>query len=120
MVDNNILKDKSIAFAIRTVNCYKFLEKERNERVMSKQLLRCGTSIGANIHEGIYGQSVADFVSKLSIALKEASETSYWLLILHDTDFLSDEMHDSLKSDIDSIIKLLISSLKTTKKNWTL
>ena len=118
MIENNILKSKSIAFAIRTVNCYKFLEKEKKEKVMSKQLLRCGTSIGANIHEGIYGQSVADFVSKLSIALKEASETSYWLLILHQTDFLSDEMYDSIKSDIDEIIKLLISSLKTTKKNW--
>ena len=118
MIENNILKDKSIAFAVRVVNCYKFLEKEKKEKVMSKQLLRCGTSIGANIHEGIYGQSVADFVCKLSIALKEASETSYWLLILHETEFLSDEMYDSIKSDIDEIIKLLISSLKTTKKNW--
>ena len=118
MIDNNILKNKSIAFAIRTVNCYKFLEKEKKEKVMSKQLLRCGTSIGANIHEGIFGQSVADFISKMSIALKEASETSYWLLILHQTDYLSDEMYDSIKSDIDEIIKLLISSLKTTKKNW--
>lgn len=118
MVENNILKDKSIAFAIRTVNCYKFLYKDKGEKVMSKQLLRCGTSIGANIHEGIYGQSVADFISKLSIALKEASETSYWLLILHETNYLSDEMYDSVKTDIDEIIKLLISSLKTTKKNW--
>ena len=118
MIENNILKDKSITFAIRIVKCYKFLEKDKKETVMSKQLLRCGTSIGANIHEGIYGQSVADFVSKLSIALKEASETSYWLLILHQTDYLSDEMYDSIKTDVDEIIKLLISSLKTTKKNW--
>ena len=117
MIENNILKDKSIAFAIRIVNCYKYLEKKK-ETVMSKQLLRCGTSIGANINEGIYGQSVADFISKLSIALKEASETSYWLLILHQTDYLSGEMYTSIKSDIDEIIKLLISSLKTTKKNW--
>ena len=119
MVENNILKDKSIAFAIRIVKCYKYLAKEKDEKVMSKQLLRCGTSIGANIHEGIYGQSVADFVSKLSIALKEASETSYWLMILHQTDSLTDDVYDSVKTDIDEIIKLLISSLKTTKKNWS-
>ena len=118
MIEQNILKDKSIAFSIRIVKCYKFLDKEKKEKVMSKQLLRSGTSIGANIHEGIYAQSVADFVNKLSIALKEASETSYWLLILHRTDYLSDEMYDSIKIDIDEIIKLLTSSLKTTKKNW--
>jgi len=119
MIENNILKEKSIAFAIRIVRCYKYLEQEKKEKVISKQLLRSGTSIGANIHEGIYGQSVADFMSKLSIALKEASETSYWLLILHETDYLNGEMYDSIKLDIDEIIKLLISSLKTTKKNWT-
>ena len=115
----NILAEKSIAFAIRIVNCYKYLMNEQNEHVMSKQLLRCGTSIGANIHEGIQGQSIPDFVSKLSIALKEASETSYWLIVLNRTDYLNDEMYSSLKDDLDEISKILVSSIKTTKKNWT-
>ena len=84
---------------------------------MSKQLFRSGTSIGANIHEGIQGQSRADFVSKLNIALKEASETSYWLVVLHKANFLEEKLFNSLKEDIDEIIRLLIASIKTTKKN---
>ena len=82
MTKNNILLDKSISFAIRIVNCYNYLCNEKKEYVMSKQVFRSGTSIGANIHEAVQGQSRADFVSKLGIALKEASETSYWLVIL--------------------------------------
>ena len=84
---------------------------------MSKQLFRSGTSIGANIHEGIQGQSKADFVSKLNIALKEASETSYWLVVLHKANILEEKLFNSLKEDIDEIIRLLIASIKTTKKN---
>ena len=84
---------------------------------MSKQLFRSGTSIGANIHEGIQGQSRADFVSKLNIALKEASETSYWLVVLHKANILEEKLFNSLKEDIDEIIRLLIASIKTTKKN---
>ena len=113
--ENNILADKSVAFSIRVVNCYKFLTDSKKEFVMSKQLLRCGTSIGANIHEGIYTQSSPDFISKLSISLKEASESSYWLKILSETQFLDEKMYMSLKEDIDEIIRLLISSIKTTK-----
>lgn len=89
MTHDNIVADKSVDFAIRITNCYKYLVREKREDIMSKQLFRSGTSIGANIHEGIQGQSRADFVSKLNIALKEASETSYWLVVLHKANFLS-------------------------------
>ena len=84
---------------------------------MSKQMFRSGTSIGANIHEGIQAQSKADFVSKLSIALKEASETSYWLVVLNRADFLDEKLYLSLKADVDEIIRILVASIKTTKKN---
>ena len=117
MTENNILVNKSIDFAIRIVNCYNYLTEEKKEFVMSKQAFRSGTSIGANIHEAIQGQSRADFLSKLSIALKEASETSYWLVILHKTEYLDDRLYDSMKADIDEIIRIFISTIKTTKKN---
>ena len=116
MIENNVLKEKSVAFAIRIVNCCKFLQ-EKNEYIMSKQLLRSGTSIGANIHEGIFAQSKADFVSKISISMKEASETSYWLTILCQTEYISESMYQSLKKDLDEIIRIIISSIKTSKKN---
>ena len=117
MTHDNIVADKSVDFAIRITNCYKYLVREKREDIMSKQLFRSGTSIGANIHEGIQGQSRADFVSKLNIALKEASETSYWLVVLHKANFLEEKLFNSLKEDIDEIIRLLIASIKTTKKN---
>ena len=97
MVSNNALVDKTIELAIRIVNCNKFLAETKKEFVMSKQLLRSGTSIGANVHEAIYAQSKADFISKLSVSLKEASETSYWLTILNKTEFIDNRMFDSLK-----------------------
>ena len=111
----SILADKSIAFAIRVVNCVKYLQNERKELIMSKQVLRSGTSIGANIHEALYAQSKADFCSKLSIALKESSETSYWFTLLEKTDYLPENMYGSLKSDVDEIIRMIIASLKTVK-----
>ena len=117
MTKNNILLDKSISFAIRIVNCYNYLCNEKKEYVMSKQVFRSGTSIGANIHEAVQGQSRADFVSKLGIALKEASETSYWLVILYRTNHLEEKMYMSLKEDVDEIIRILISTIKTTKNN---
>ena len=117
MTKNNILLDKSISFAIRIVNCYNYLCNEKKEYVMSKQVFRSGTSIGANIHEAVQGQSRADFVSKLGIALKEASETSYWLVILYRTNHLEEKMYMSLKEDVDEIIRILISTIKTTKSN---
>ena len=84
---------------------------------MSKQILRSGTSIGANAHEGFYAQSRADFINKLSISLKEASETSYWLNILYKTEYINEKLYVSLKNDIDEIIRIIISTIKTTKKN---
>jgi four helix bundle protein len=82
---------------------------------MSKQILRSGTSIGANIHEALYAQSKADFTSKLSISLKEASETAYWLTLLNKTEYLTSELYKSLRADVDEIIKMIIASLKTIK-----
>lgn len=117
MTQDNLLTEKSIEFAIRMTNCYKYLTVEKNEYIMSKQMFRSGTSIGANIHEGIQAQSKADFVSKLSIALKEASETSYWLVVLNRADFLDEKLYLSLKADVDEIIRILVASIKTTKKN---
>lgn len=117
MVENNILADKTIDFAIRIVKCYKFLMEEKKEFVMSKQMMRSGTSIGANVHEAVQAQSRADFVSKLSIALKEASETSYWLVVLRRSENLEERVYQSLKEDVDEIIRIIISSIKTTKKN---
>ena len=111
----SVLADKSIAFAIRVVKCVKYLQNEQKELIMSKQILRSGTSIGANIHEALYAQSKADFSSKLSIALKESSETSYWLTLLVKTDYLPKNMYDSLKSDVDELIRMIIASLKTVK-----
>jgi four helix bundle protein len=83
---------------------------------MSKQILRSGTSIGANIHEALYAQSKADFASKLSISLKEASETAYWLTLLQKTEYLTSELYKSLRADVDEIIKMIIASLKTVKE----
>ena len=117
MTQDNILIDKSIDFAIRMTNCYKYLMEEKNEYIMSKQMFRSGTSIGANIHEGVQAQSKADFVSKLGIALKEPSETSYWLVILNKANYLDEKLYLSLKENLDSMIRILVASLKTSKKN---
>ncbi|MBP5513878.1 MAG: four helix bundle protein [Bacteroidaceae bacterium] len=117
MKKENILAEKTTKFAIRVVRCYKYLTEEKKEYVMSKQLLRCGTSVGANTYESFYAQTRADFISKLSIALKEASETSYWFIILHETGFLDEKLYTSLKTDIDEIIRIIISSIKTSRNN---
>ena len=112
----SVLATKSLNFAIRMVNCVRFLQCEKNEYVMSKQILRSGTSIGANIHEALYAQSKADFASKLSISLEEASETAYWLTLLQKTEYLTSELYKSLRTDVDEIIKMIIASLKTVKE----
>ena len=117
MTENNILVEKTIAFSIRIIKCYKYLTEEKKEAIMSKQLFRSGTSIGANVHEGIQAQSRADFVNKLNVALKEASESSYWITLLHETEYIDDRIYLSTKKDVDEIIRLLIASIKTTKKN---
>lgn len=111
------LRTKSYDFAIRMVRFNRYLIAEKKEFVLSKQILRSGTSIGALIRESEFGQSKADFINKLSIALKEANETEYWLSLLHDTDFIEHKMYESLKSDIDTLISLLVVSIKTAKRN---
>lgn len=116
MDSDNPLLEKTISFAIRIVKCYQYLQNEKKEFVMSKQLLRCGTSIGANVHEAIYGQSRADFASKLNISLKEASDIILDV-ILSRTGFLDEILYKSIKYDLDEIIRILIASLKTTRKN---
>ena len=112
----SILRDKSKAFAIRIIKFYKFLMEEKKEFVISKQILRCGTSIGANFAEAIYGVSEADFINKLSIAQKEASETIYWLELLYETDFITKEQFDSMLADADELVRLLAASIITMKK----
>ena len=112
----SILRDKSKVFAIRIIKLYKFLLEEKKEFVISKQILRCGTSIGANFAEAIYGVSEADFMNKLSIAQKEASETIYWLELLYETDFITKEQFDSMLADADELVRLLAASIITMKK----
>lgn len=114
---DNILRDKSVTFAIRIVKLNKILRDTRNETVLAKQILRSGTSIGANISESEYAQSKADFITKLHIALKEAAETKFWIEILSNTDYISESEKDSLMNDCLELIKLLAASINTTKKN---
>jgi len=110
---------KSKAFAIRTVRLYQYLTQKENpqrEFVLSQQILRSGTSIGANVRESRRAQSTNDFINKLYISLKEADETMYWLELLHETQYLTDEMFDSLNSDCEEMVKLLTSIIKTTQQ----
>src|SRR5688572_17348101 len=110
------LRDKSIAFAIRIVKLCQRLQSEK-EFVLSKQILSAGTSIAANDHEAQFAQSKADFISKLSIALKEASETQYWLLLLSKSDYITPTEYESLQADCSELKAMLISSIKTAKRN---
>ncbi len=112
----SIIEIKTFDFAVRTVNLYKHLTTEKKEIILSKQLLRSGTSIGANVSEAERGQSKADFNSKLNIALKEANETYYWLRLLHQTNYLSDKEFNSLEADINEIIAILVSICKKTNQ----
>ncbi len=115
MAKKSVLKDKSYLFAIRIVNLTKFLQGEKSEYNISKQIIRCGTSIGANIEEASGAQSDKDFIAKMHISLKEAKETHYWLRLLRDTDYLTPEQAESMLKDTDEIITLLTRSLKTIK-----
>jgi len=112
----SIIEEKSKGFAVRVVKLYRYLTMTANERehVLSKQLLRSGTSIGANVKEALRGQSRADFHSKMNIALKEACETEYWIELLKDTDYISEEQFLSLQGDYKEIIKILMSITKST------
>lgn len=113
----NIIQEKSFAFAIRIVNAYKYLIEQKKEFILSKQLLRSGTSIGANVEEAIGGQSKKDFIAKLSISYKEARETRYWLKLLTATDYLEDKLSKSLLDDAEELCKILSSILLTSKQN---
>ena len=113
--NTGVLTEKSYQFALRVVKAYKYLITECNEYVLSKQLLRSGTSIGANCREAIYAQSTLDFINKLSIALKEASETEFWLELLHDSTYIDDKSYESIHEECVELIKLLTSIIKTTK-----
>ena len=116
MEKKNVIKDKSFAFALRIVKAYKYLAKEKNEFVLSKQLLRCGTAIGALVREAEYAQSLPDFINKMSIALKEANETEYWLMLLKDTEYIDNEVYSSVIDDCQELLRLLISAINTSKK----
>lgn len=115
MKENNIVVDKSKLFAIRIIKLYKYLSDEKREYILSKQLLRSGTSIGANIKEAVRGQSKADFYAKLNISLKEASETEYWLELLYETDYITKSQFTSIYNDCQELLKLLTSITKTQK-----
>ena len=112
----NVIEIKSFDFAIRIVNLYKYLTGIKKEYVLSKQLLRSGTSIGANVAEAEQAQSRPDFVSKMNIALKETSETKYWIKLLKATDFLSEKGSSSLLADCVELEKLLVSIIKSSKQ----
>lgn len=112
----NVIVEKSFDFAVRIVNLRKYLTREHKEFVLSKQLLRSGTSIGANVSEAQRGQSKADFTAKMSIALKEASETEYWIKLLYRTEYLSKEQFESLNGDIQELIGLLMAICRTASQ----
>lgn len=120
MKSESLLKSKSYKFAVRIVKLSQFLQKEKSEYVLSKQILKSGTAVGALIREAEFGQSKADFIHKLGVALKEANETEYWLSLLKDTEYLEEQLFDSLRKDNFELIAMLVSSLKTLKaKNKT-
>ena len=114
-----VIANLSLDFALRIVNLYKYLYDAKQEYVMSKQLLRCGTSIGANIAESEHAQSKADFISKLYISLKEANETKYWLTLLYKASYLTENEYESMMKDLRIIIGTLVNTIKKTKDNPT-
>ena len=113
----SVLRDKSYLFAIRIVKLSRILQTEMKEYVLSKQVIRSGTAVGALIREAEFGQSKPDFINKLGIALKEANETEYWLSLLKDTNFMDEISYKSIADDCSELIKMLVSSINTAKKN---
>ncbi|MBN1558810.1 four helix bundle protein [candidate division KSB1 bacterium] len=120
MKSANIVQDKSFQFAIRIILLYKYLIEEHREFVLSKQVLKSGTSIGANVEESLGAQSKRDFLNKMSIAYKEARETLYWLKLLHATDYITQDQFSSVEKDLEELLKLIGSIQKTTKANLKL
>lgn len=117
LMKENILSEKSYKVALRMIKLYKFMAAEHKEFVLSKQVLCSGTSIGANIEESTHAQSKPDFIHKLSIAQKEASETNYWLRLLRDSKYINDKLAGSMIGDCEEVQKLLTASIKTAKSN---
>ena len=115
-MEENAIQKKSMEFSIRIVRLYKYLSKEKKEYTLSKQMLRSGTSVGANAREGKYAQSREDFISKMSIALKEASETEYWLELMNKTGYLSNGEYESIEKDCQEMLKILTGIVKSTKE----
>ena len=116
MKEKNPIVEKSKAFAVRVIRLYQHLASEKKEFVLSKQVLRSGTSIGANVREAVRAQSKADFISKMQIALKEASETEYWIELLRETDYLSDAAGISLTEDCQELLKMITAIIKTARE----
>ena len=117
MKENNVLLEKALLFAARIVKLYKYLTAEKNETVISKQIIRSATSIGANANEAVFGISKADFIAKLHISLKETAETEYWIKLLCLSDYITEKEKDSLIDDCLEIKKILISTINTAKEN---
>lgn len=113
---SNVVMDKSYAFALRIIKSHGYLCTEKKEFVLSNQLLRSGTAIGALIKEAEHAQSRADFINKMSIALKEANETEYWLMLMHDSGYFDEKAYSSIVEDCKELIKLLVSIVKSTKE----
>lgn len=116
VLKENVLIDKSVLFAARIVKLNKYLVKEKKEYIISKQIVRSGTSIGANINEANYGQSKADFISKMHIALKETAETEYWIRLLVMSEYIDEKTGDSLLKDCIELKRILIASVNTAKE----
>ena len=116
-MNENVILNKSKTFALEIIELYKYLCEEKHEYILSKQILRSGTSIGANAREGSRAQSKADFLSKMSVSLKEADETAYWLELLHESCYIDKERFTGLHKDCDELIRILTSITKTTKSN---
>jgi len=114
---DNVIVSKSKSFAVRIIRLYQHLSNDKKEFILSKQILRSGTSIGANVREAHRGQSKKDFIAKMNIALKEAAETEYWLELLHETDYIDASAYESIYKDCNELNKLLISIIKSSNKN---
>ena len=116
-VKPNVVKEKSFAFALRVVKLSQYLQAEKKEYVLSKQVLRSGSAVGALIREAEHAQSKPDFISKMSIALKEANETEYWIDLLHQSEYITTESYNSLHPEIEELLKLLVSIVKTSRNS---
>jgi four helix bundle protein len=114
---NNVVKDKSFQFALRIVKLYRYLKEEKKEYVLSKQILRSGTAIGALVKEAQHAESKADFIHKLSIALKEANETDYWIELLFQSGYIEEKSYQSIHNDIEELLSLLVAIIKKSKQN---